>query len=328
MSKLSLTLACGPYDRMGGLFDGSITAEGVDLRALAIDHPMEIFSRMLKNREFDISEMSLAHCFILRASREARFVTLPVFPSRMFRHGCIFVNRQAVRSPKDLEGKRIGVQGYQMTAAVWIRGLLRDQGVSLDAVKWLEGGVNERGVTGGAATSLRPAKPLDIGHVGNERRLSDMLAAGEIDALIGAITPDSFGKSPDVVRLFPDFHAAERRYFQETGIFPIMHALVVREEIYRDNRWLATSLYKACDAAKIKAQRQAKFSGALRFMLPWLAEHLEELEQVFGADPWPYGVPANRKALDAFGRHLVEDGFYAAPLPLDEVFVPVEGLSA
>jgi 4,5-dihydroxyphthalate decarboxylase len=284
------------------------------------------FGRSPSNREFDVSEMSLAHCFILRANGAANFVTLPVFPSRMFRHGCIFVNRRAVRSPKDLEGKRIGVQGYQMTAAVWIRGLLRDQGVSLDGVKWLEGGVNERGVAGGAATSLRPARPLDIGHVGNERRLSDLLAAGEIDALIGAITPDSFGQSPDVVRLYPDFHAAERRYYQETGIFPIMHALVVREEIYRDHRWLAASLYKACDAAKAKAQYQAKFSGALRFMLPWLAEHLEELEQVFGADPWPYGVPANCKALDAFGRYLVEDGFYATPLALGDVFVLIDGL--
>jgi 4,5-dihydroxyphthalate decarboxylase len=325
MSKLPLTFACGPYDRMAGLFDGSVPIEGVDLRPLVIEQPMEVFSRMLKHAEFDVAEMSLAHCFILRATQAAGFVTLPVFPSRMFRHGCIFVNRQAVASPKDLAGKRIGVQGYQMTAAVWIRGLLRDQGVALEDVTWLEGGVNEYGVAGGAATSLRPATPLDISPIGRDRRLSDMLAAGEIDALIGAITPDSFGKSPDVVRLYPNFHVSERLYYEQTRIFPIMHALVIRNDIYRDNPWVATSLFKACEAAKLKAQRQARFSGALRFMLPWLAEHLEELDQVFGPDPWPYGLAANRAALDAFGRYLVDDGFYPAALPLDEAFVPIAG---
>ena len=256
MSRLSLTFACGPYDRMHALYDGSVQVEGVDLRCLPIGQPMEVFSRMLKNEDFDVAEMSLTHCFTLRASGKARFVTLPVFPSRMFRHGFIFINAKAgIRSPKDLEGKRIGVQGYQMTAAVWIRGMLHaEYGVSFDKVRWLEGGVNERGVPGGATTSMRPGgKRLDIGPIAPDRTLGEMLATGEIDALIGAVRPDTLDTSPDVARLFPDYHPLEVEYFRRTGIFPAMHALVIREELYRQHRWLGTSLYKAVPLVAGKA---------------------------------------------------------------------------
>jgi 4,5-dihydroxyphthalate decarboxylase len=330
MSRLSLTLACGPYDRMNALYNGSVQVEGVDLRTIPIDQPMEVFSRMLKNEDFDISEMSLTHCFTLRAANKAKFVTLPVFPSRMFRHGFIFINRKSgISSAKDLSGKRIGVQGYQMTAAVWIRGILhREYGVSFDEVRWFEGGVNERGVPGGATTSMRPGKKLNIGPIAADRTLSEMLAAGEIDAIIGAVRPDSLATHPETVaRLFPDYHAVEVDYYKRTGIFPTMHALVIREEVYRNNRWLATSLYKACEQAKNLSLAQTRFTGALRFMLPWLTESLEEIDDVFGGDPWPYGVAANRKTLDAFNQALVDDGFLDAPLDLNQVFVPIEGLA-
>jgi 4,5-dihydroxyphthalate decarboxylase len=329
MSRLSVTLACGPYDRMSALFNGSVQVEGVDLRCIPIQQPMEVFSRMLKNQEFDISEMSLTHCFTLRAANKARFVTLPVFPSRMFRHGFIFINsKSGIRSPKDLQGKRIGVQGYQMTAAVWIRGILRSEyGVSFEGTEWLEGGVNEPGVPGGDATSMRPGQKLNIRHVGNTRTLSDMLAAGEIDAIIGAIRPTSLATSPDVVRLFPNYHEVEREYYRRTGVFPGMHALVIRDEVYQENRWLATSVFKACNAAKIMSLEQAQFTGALQFMLPWLTEALEEIDEVFGGDPWPYGLGPNRRMLDAFNQILVDDGFLPAPLKLEDVFVPIEGLA-
>jgi 4,5-dihydroxyphthalate decarboxylase len=323
-------MACGPYDRMNAIYTGAVQIEGADLTAIPIDQPMEIFSRMLKNNEFDISEMSLTHCFTLRAAGKANFVSLPIFPSRMFRHGFIFINKNAgIAAPKDLAGKRIGVQGYQMTAAVWIRGILRaDCGVSFEDVSWFEGGVNERGVVGGAATSMRPNQKLDIQHIGNSRTLSDMLAAGEIDALIGAIAPASLYSSNNVTRLFPDYHQVERAFFARTGIFPAMHALVMREELYRKNRWLATSVYKACEEAKRLSLAQTRFTGALRFMLPWLPEALEEIDEVFGGDPWRYGIKDNVKTLDAFNQALVADQFLSAPMSLDEVFVPIEGLSA
>lgn len=330
MTKLRLTMACGPYDRMEALFNGTVQVEGVELTPLSIQRPLEIFSRMLANDEFDIAEMSLSHCFILPAAGKARFVTLPVFPSRMFRHSFIYINRRAgIASPKDLAGRRIGVQGYQMTAAVWIRGLLRrDHGVDLDGVEWFEGGVNQPGVAGGQATAFRPAQALKISNIGDRRTLSDMLAAGEIDALIGADTPNSLRGSADVVRLFPNYHEVEREYLTRTGVFPIMHALVIREELYRRHRWLATSLYKACAAAKAIAQEQARYTSALKFMLPWLHEQLEELHQLFGGDHWPYGVAANRRALETFTQCLVDDHFLGQAMPLSDIFVPIEGVGA
>ena len=318
-------MACGGYDRISALYDGSVRPEGVELRPFTIDDPMELFARML-NDEFDISEMSLSRCFIMRANKTARFVVLPVFPSRMFRHGYIFVNRRTIANPKDLEGKRVGVRGYQMTAAVWIRGILRnDCGVSLDEIEWLEGGVNESRVPGGSALNIHPRKSLKIQDIPGDRTLSDMLSRGEIDALIGHNIPDAFGRNEDIVRLFPDYHATERDSFRSTGVFPIMHALVIREDLYRAHPWLGTSIYKACDAAKSLAQKQARSSHATRFMLPWLRAHLDELEQVFGQDPWPYGLAQNRKTLEAFHQFLLDDGFLSEPISLHDVFAPVGG---
>jgi 4,5-dihydroxyphthalate decarboxylase len=328
MTRPTLSFACGPYDRMQALYDGSVAVDGADLAPKIIQRPLEIFSRMLKDGEFDVAEMSLTHCFVLGAAGTARFVTLPVFPSRMFRHGFIFVNRASgIRSPEDLAGHRIGVQGYQMTAAVWIRGHLRSSyGVDLDSVSWFEGGVNSPGVAGGDATRFRPSRPLNIRPIGSADTLSAMLARGDIDALIGADAPDSLG-SEHVARLFPDYHAVERAYYQQSGVFPIMHALVLREDLHRQHPWLADALFQACTAAKTAAQAGMKYTAALRFMLPWLFDHLAELEQVFGPDPWPYGLEANRTTLDTFARFLCDDGFIAQPPRLEDVFVPVREIA-
>jgi 4,5-dihydroxyphthalate decarboxylase len=328
MSKLSLTFAALPYDRLLPIFDGTVRVEGVDLTGLPIHTPTEVFGRMLKNNEFDVAEMSLTHCFTMRASARAKFVTLPVFPSKMFRHGFIFINRKSgIKTPKDLNGKRIGVQGYQMTAAVWIRGILRSEyGVSFEGVRWFEGGVNRRGVPGGEATAMRPSHKLEIGHIGPEKTLNEMLASGELDALIGADRPDCLGRTPDVERLFADYHGIERDYYKRTGVFPGMHALVMKEELYRQHPWLATSVYKACNEAKKISIEHTAFLGALRFMLPWLMESLDEIGEVFGGDPWRYGLEPNRKMLDAFNQILVADGWLDAPLKLDDVFVPIEGV--
>lgn len=331
MSKPSLTFACGPYDRMEPLYNGTVSVEGVDLVPRVIQTPMHIFGPMLKNGEFDISEMSLTHCFTLRAQGQAKFVTLPVFPSRMFRHGFTYINRRSgIQSPADLKGKRIGVQGYQMTAAVWIRGILEQEYcVSFEGVRWLEGGVNQRGVAGGDATAMHPDPSVHIEPIGNDRTLDEMLQSGEIDALVGAFAPMSLGKHPDVVRLIPDYHRHERDYYKRTGVYPIMHALVIREDVHRKYPWLAGNLYKACVESKNLALKQAGFTGAMRYMLPWLYEHLEEMQEVFGDDPWPYGLEANRPTLAAFGRHLVEQKFLSRPMRLEEVFInPAEGATA
>jgi 4,5-dihydroxyphthalate decarboxylase len=325
MEELRLSMACGPYDRTEALRGGQVTVKGVDLTYLPIQWPVEVFSRMLQKNEFDIAEMSLTHCFVLRAKNPFPFVTVPLFLSRLFRHGYIFVNRTSgIAAPKDLEGRRIGVQGYQMTAAVWIRGILQHEyGVSFDEVEWIEGGVNVPNTAGNDVTALRPVRPINIERAGEGTTLSAMLAAREIDAVIGAFVPDSLKTHPDVVRLFPDYRQTERDYFRRTGIFPIMHALVIKESLCRENPWLPEALYKACEQAKAWAQQQMRFSGSLRHMLPWLLQDVEEIDDLFGGDAWPYGVEANRRALEAFAQYLLDQGLMPESIALENIFASV-----
>ncbi len=207
-----------------------------------------------------------------------------------------------------------------MTAAVWIRGLLRDDyGVSFADVEWCEGGVNEPILAGTETTSIHPPG-LRVRPAPDETTLSTMLAAGQIDALIGATIPDSLYTSDQVARLFPHAHDTERAYFERTSIFPIMHGLVVRTPLLQEFPWLAPAIVRGCEEAKAKALKAVRFSGSLRYMLPWLQESIDEIDQVFNGDPWVYGVDHNRPALAAFNRYLVEDGFLAGQIPLDTVF--------
>ena len=244
MADRPLTIACGPYDRMEAIRTGDVRIEGIDPTYVAIQSPPEIFARMVKTGSFDVAEMSTSYYLIQRAKGGFPFIALPVFPSRLFRHGFVFINTNAgIARPEDLAGKRIGVQEYRQTAAVWIRGILRNEfGVDLDGVQWLEGGVN---VSRRPDTDfdLRPAKPISIETIAPGAMLSDMLAAGEIDALLGARRPASLGRHADVARLLPDYRAREREYFQRTGIFPIMHTLVMREDLFRERPWVAERLW-------------------------------------------------------------------------------------
>jgi len=324
MSKLPVTFACGPYDRMQALSLGPVQPEGIDLRYIAIQSPPEIFARMLKTRSFDVAEMSLAHYLVARIRGRLPFVAIPVFPSRVFRHGYIFVNRRAgIARPKDLEGRRVGVQEYRQTAAVWIRGILaREYGVDLDTIRWVEGGVNAPRRPD-AEMDLRPATGLPIEIIGHGRTLNEMLEAGEIDAYLGARRPEALDRGRNVARLFPDYRAEEKAYYRKTRMHPIMHTVVIREELYEANRWMADSLYRACDEAKGWALGQMKFSGAQRFMLPWMYDEIAEMMELFEGDPWPYGIEPNRHALEAFLGFLVEQRFIDAAPPIDELFAPI-----
>jgi len=322
---LRLTLACGPYDRTEALRTGIVRPEGIDLTCVTIQSPPEMFARMLSHEAFDASEMSCAHALIRRSRGEFPFVAIPVFPSRMFRHGYIFVNTASgIRAPKDLEGKRVGVPEYSQTAAVWIRGLLQHEyGVRLETLQWVSGGVN---APGRPDVLVNRPEGVSITRV-QDRTLNELLVNGEIDALIGARRPDAFGKDPRVARLFPDYREREREYYERTRIFPIMHTVVIREALYREQRWIAESLYKAFVEAKSWCLAQMKFSSALRYTLPWLQAHLEEMAQVFGPDPWPYGLDANRHVLTTLVQYLVEQHLLARPLPLEELFVPLTVLA-
>jgi 4,5-dihydroxyphthalate decarboxylase len=326
MADLPLTIACGPYDRMEAIHRGDVRPEGINATYVPIQSPPEIFARMVKGGAFDVAEMSLSHYLTLKARDAFPFIALPVFPSRLFRHGFIFVNRNSgISKPEDLAGKRIGVQEYRQTAAVWIRGILTEhEGVDLSGVQWVEGGVNAPRREDDDM-DLRPLGALNIETIGEDGTLSDMLARGGIDALIGARRPASLDQSTDVTRLFPDYREAERNYFNETGIFPIMHTLVMPEQLFQDRPWVAESLYKAFAASKALALERMRFSGAMRYMTPWLFDDLDEIDALFGGDPFPYGLDANRVTLDAFARYLLAQRFVDAPIELDELFTPIIG---
>lgn len=330
MADLPITVACGPYDRMEALRGGAIQVEGIDVTYVAIQSPPEIFARMVKTDAFDVSEMSTSHYFTMRAAKRSEgdwpFIALPVFPSRVFRHGFVFVNtRSGIRSPKDLEGKRIGVQEYRQTAAVWIRGILQaEYGVDFTGVTWLEGGV-DTGRRPDDEMDLRPNRPLNIEHIGDTRSLNELLEAGEIDAYFGARRPASFGRNLEIARLFPNYREVEREYFRSTGIFPIMHTLVMKESLYREKPWVAESLFKGFQASKQWAAEQMRFSGAMRYMLPWLFDDLDEVDELFGGDPFPYGVEPNRPTLEMLMGFLVDQGFVESPPPVDELFTPIVG---
>jgi 4,5-dihydroxyphthalate decarboxylase len=314
-----LTFACGFYDRTEALRTRDVTLKDIDLDFVAIDSPRDLFDRMGGKQEFDASEFSSSEYISRHARGDRSFVALPVFPSRVFRHGYIYVNRKAgIRTPKDIEGKRVGVALYTMTAAVWIRGhLAHEYGVDLSGVRWLEGAINHAGRHGdpSAPPLLQPVK---IEHDPQGRSLSELLAAHEIDVIIGTQHPHPH---PDIAPLFADARTVEREFYRKTRIFPIMHLVVIRREVYERNPSVAESLYRGFIDAKALAL--ARMHKGHPFMLPWVHDDIHEIDEVFGGDPYAYGLEANRPTLEALVRYMAEQHFIPRPLPIEELFVPV-----
>ncbi len=325
MSGLPMTFACGLYDRMLALQTGEIKPDGIDLNFLVMDNPREIFDRMSNRLEFDACEMSSSELISRYAANKLPFVAIPVFASRVFRHGFITVNRNHIKKPKDLEGKRVGVPLYTQTAALFVRGLMQhDLGIDLSSIEWVEGSVNEPGSYGNP--SVMPLlKKINLKPNKSGKSLSDLLAAGEIQGLIGSNMPNSLKTSPDVVRLIPDYRAQEKDYYKRTKIFPIMHTIVIRRDLYEKNPFVATSLYNAFCAAKDRAWEKIRFSGTLRYMLPWLPDDVKEIDDVFGGDCWPYGIEPNRPTLEALVTYMVEQGLIPEQIPIEKLFVPTYG---
>lgn len=322
MTRLALTIGCWNYDRVQAIADGRVRPDGIDVNFLAM--PVEeTFFRMLRHREFDVAEMSLSS-YCVTCQRDPRpFVAIPVFPSRCFRHRSIFVNARAgIRSPADLAGRRVGCPEYQMTAPVWIRGILADgHGVPVESVRYVTGGEESPGRDEKVALDLPPA--IRVERIGPGQTLAAMLADGEIDALYTARTPSTFRSRPDrVARLFPDFERVERDDFRRTGVFPIMHTIVIRREVYEAHRWIAQSLVKAFTEAQRITYDDLAQSAALKTMLPWLTAHVERTIGDMGADWWPYGFGRNRATLDVFLRYHHEQGLSRRRLVPEELFAP------
>ena len=322
MAKLRIALACWDYDRTRALMDGCVHVDGVDLiyHSLPVE---ETFFRMLRHREFDVAEMSLSSYLVSKFTPDDPFIAIPVFPSRFFRHSCIYINeRSGINEPKDLIGKRIGTPEYQMTAPAWIRGILADEyGVPVESVTYLTGGEEDPGRSEKLRLDLPPS--IRVESIGPTQTLSAMLASGEIDALHTARMPSSYAnRAPGVRRLFPDYPSVERAYYERTRIFPIMHTVVIRRDVYERDRWVAMSLMKAFIEAQRIAYDDLQTTAVLKTMLPWVLAENERTRELMGDDYWPYGVEANEHVLETFTRYSFEQGLSKRKLSPAELFAP------
>jgi 4,5-dihydroxyphthalate decarboxylase len=319
--RVPLTLACWDYDRTEPLRNGQITPDGIDLTYLAL--PVEeTFFRMARYREFEAAEMSLSS-YVLSLFRDAPFVAIPVFPSRAFRHNGIYLHAgSGVEQPADLRGRLVGVPEYQVTAAVWIRGILAEHhGVPVESVRYRTGGLHEAG----RAEKLRLDLPesVEVEPVPAGRTLAGMLTSGEIDALYSPRTPLPYAQGdPGVRRLFADPAAVEADYFSRTGIFPIMHVVVLRRDVHERRPWIARSLYKAFEQARVETARRMAETAASRYLLPWLYAEVERTRGLMGEDFWTYGLEGNQATLSTFLRYSHEQGLAERLLEPAELFAP------
>lgn len=317
---VALSLACGAYDRTFPLIDGRVRVEGVDLTGLAL--PVEeIFYRTATYQEFDVSEMSFSS-YLLTLERGAPFVAIPVFPSRSFRHNGIYVRADGpINRPGDLKGSVVGVPEYQVTAAVWIRGILSEfHGVPAESVRYRTGGLLEPG----RIEKLPINVPgVEIEPIAADTTLGRLLVDGELDAIYTPRVPAEFAAGdPRIRRLFADPRAAEVDYFRQTRIFPIMHTIVIRREIYEQNRWVAQSLMKAFRAAKDIATSALLETAALSTALPFAYSEAEELVELMGRDYWAYGLDENRLTLETLVRYAHEQSLIPDRYAIEKLFAP------
>ena len=321
MSDLPLKIAFWDYDRTRALIDGQVKPEGIDLD-IQVLRPRVMFPRMLDHQEFDVCELSLASFSALNARGNCPFIGIPLPVSRFFRHSCIYVRADAgIQQAQDLKGKRVGTTQYGSTAATYIKGMLQDDfNVSASDMHWFMGGLTKPTQPPLIPLDLPPS--IEIEFLPEGKTLEAMLLAGELDALFSIYLPSIFIEgSPKIKRLFLDFKSIEQDYYRRTGIFPIMHTIVIREDIHHSHPWVASSLFKAFCEAKQLATNKFYDTDALHLTLPWLIDHVEEAWRELGKDYWPYGLTPNRPAIDAVGRYVHEQGLAPRIVTADEMFL-------
>lgn len=322
MSKLTVSLAVAPYDRTRALFDGRVAVDGCDIVASALE-PEEMFFRAYRYGDFDITELSLSTHLLTTARGDAPFVGVPAFLSRSFRHASIFIRSdRGIKSPADLKGKTIGLPEYQQTANVWVRGMLKDEyGVEASDIHWRGGGMEEPGRAERTPITLPPS--IELQRIPADRTLSQMLEAGELDAVMGPRPPSCFGRAGvPVVRLFPEYRQAEEAYFRKARMFPIMHIVGIRKALHEQHPWLAANVYKAFLKAKELAVHDLQHAGRLSVTLPWVVAEYQATRQLMGDDYWSYGVAANAREFEALGRYAVDQGLAKKPVTPADLFAP------
>ncbi|MGH7766621.1 MAG: PhnD/SsuA/transferrin family substrate-binding protein [Candidatus Binatia bacterium] len=313
MSKLRLNFACGAYDLLRPLMEGVVVPAGIDLNVLTMASP-ERHGRMLRHEEFDVCELSLV-AYLVAQDQGRAFKAIPVFPHRRFRHGYMVKRMNCgIDKPADLNGKRVGLDTLQNSAGLWMRGILQDHyGVDLKTIEWWC--QEEEDVP------FEPAKSMKVRRVPKGKNIDQMLVDGELEGALYPETLPSIKKgSPEVGPLFPDAKAAEIDYFKKSGIYPIMHTVVIKDAILRENPWVAVSLMQAFQRSKEVCYERMK--DPRNFTLVWVKETMREQEEIFGPDPWPYNLENNRKALEAAVRYEYEQGMIKKQFKPEELFFP------
>ena len=325
MTDLTLTFAASDYEHTRDLTRGDIKADGIDLRYLNLQIE-ETFYRFIKFREWDISEMSFGKYVALRSQDDDSVTAIPVFPSRVFRQSSLFVlPGSPIKNASDLRDKKIGVPEWAQTASIYTRGwLVHNIGIPLKEIDWVQAGVNQPGrqekvklsLPDGVTCTPRP-----------DASLTDLLLAGEIDCIMAAHPPAPVEEGLEtIVHLYPDYREVEERYYRETGIFPIMHVIAIRGDVFRKNRWIAMNLFKAFEQAKNRALERVQEITATRVPFAWCYEAAHRAKRLFGDDFFPYGVEKNRTTLEAFLQYSAEQGVCGRKVSIEELF-PDEVLS-
>jgi 4,5-dihydroxyphthalate decarboxylase len=309
VATLRLTLACTLSDRTRPILDGRVRVPGVEFIALP-GEPEDIFRRALRDRAFDVTELSMGSHITTTARGDSAYVGVPVFLSRAFRHGAIWIRTdRGIARPEDLAGRSIALPEYQQTAALWVRGILREQhGLDTRAIRWR---------IGAERIAIALPEGFDVAPLGGDPEQA--LREGAVDALI---TPRPPAPHPRVARLFPDHPAAERAWFAQTGFFPIMHCLALRRDVAEAHPWLPVELFRAFAAARRLSLEELRLSNVLRVSLPWIAAAMEEQERAMGGDVWPYGFARNRAEIAAMIRFARADGLAPREIAPEDLFHP------
>ncbi len=309
-----LTIACGAYDRTHALINGAVKPEGLELNWLTLPYH-EIWTRMLNDYDFDASELSLSSYLIARTIGKP-LIAIPVFPARAFRHAYIFINtKSGIKEPRDLMGKKVGLAEFQQTATVWVRGILQHEyGVSLEKIRWFTWAKQSR-------MKIEMPKQYDIQQIPTGVSPDNMLIEGGLDAMICAsLFPSLLNGSPNVTRLFENYKEVEIAYYKKTGIFPIMHTVAIREELWKESPWIAISLFKAFQKAKELAYEALNDLSPYKISMVWFRGPVREQKEILGDDAWPYGLSKNRQTIETLMGYLHEQGLASKKLDVEELF--------
>jgi 4,5-dihydroxyphthalate decarboxylase len=322
MTKLKLSLACTQTDRAAPILDGRIPIEGCEVIPLP-GQTQDIFRRVLTDQAFDIAEMSMSSHIVQVVRGAQDYVAIPVFLSRSFRHSSIYIRTdRGIARPEDLAGRTIGLEQYQQTVGMWVRGILGDEhGVRTQDVNWMNGGLEQPG--GGERIALKLPDTVRLSAIPRGETLNNMLAEGGLDALIATRPPSCFENGhPQVARLFPDYRAAEIAYFQRTKTFPIMHCVVIRRRLIDQHPWLPVEVFRAFVKAKAFALKELSLVNILRVSLAWIAEDVAETRRILGDNMWAYGLRESLHEMQTMLRYSHNDGLIARAASPEEIFHP------